>query len=282
LQLGCNVLICDSGVKEALRYDVDHTKAALLHIRELGFDATEYSHTLHFTREQATQLRAFTAEIGLRPWSVHASGSAGFLTPGQRAQTLKDKRHCIDLTEALGAQVLVYHVDAWVGLDRGEIDPDDYLPGETSVLEELCEYAKPKGVEIALENGHTMGMVKYIKQLVDTVAAPNLGFCIDTGHAILGDTSAPEVIRIMGEKLFTTHLADNLGKSDDHYPPMRGIVNWEEVAQALAEVGYNRVLELELTDMPLTRPDDYDQELEMCQGYEAARKLDEMIQRYRQ
>jgi sugar phosphate isomerase/epimerase len=113
--------------------------------------------------------------------------------------------------------------------------------------------------------------MRYILRLRDLVGAENLGFCVDTGHAALGDLGAARAVRLAGSRLYTTHLQDNWGKRDDHLPPGRGSIAWAEVFAALEEVGYARTLMLELTDMAEGRP--YDQRLELAQGAANARDL---------
>jgi len=74
-----------------------------------------------------------------------------------------------------------------------------------------------------------------------------------------------------GPRLRTLHLHDNYGEVDDHLPPGRGTIDWADLFAALAEVGYARPLQLELTDRAPHR--DYDQALEQRQGIENTRRF---------
>lgn len=107
------------------------------------------------------------------------------------------------------------------------------------------------GVENCYPREDLLGMAEVIHQL----DLPEIGFVIDTGHAILRGMKPAEAIHIMGAKLFSTHIQDNHGQHDDHLPPGRGSsINWQETWQALNDVGYNGIRMVEITDCPSNRP----------------------------
>jgi len=41
------------------------------------------------------------------------------------------------------------------------------------------------------------------------------------------------------------HIHDNMGREDEHLIPGDGIVDWEDFAVALREIGYDKVVSLE-------------------------------------
>ena len=61
-----------------------------------------------------------------------------------------------------------------------------------------------------------------------------------------GQPSVADVIRIMGSGISCLHLHDNNTLKDQHKPPFTGSIDWGEVLNALDEVGYSGVYNLEV------------------------------------
>ena len=74
--------------------------------------------------------------------------------------------------------------------------------------------------------------------LVEALEDERLGICWDTGHAHLNNLNQPAAIRQMGKRLQALHVNDNLADRDAHLAPYMGSINWQELLQALAAVGY--------------------------------------------
>ncbi len=125
----------------------------------------------------------------------------------------------------------------------------------------MLPLAEELGITLALENGRSLAHLVYIAQLIDRLDHPQLGYCLDSGHADLGDLGAIRAARMMGSLLKTTHLHDNRGQFDDHMPPGTASLDWEGLFEALHDIGYPGPLMLELTDRPHDRAYNQDQEL---------------------
>jgi sugar phosphate isomerase/epimerase len=86
---------------------------------------------------------------------------------------------------------------------------------------------------------------RLLRQAVDAAGGRHVGLNYDSGHAMLaGDPVG--AVRAMGPRLWGIHLHDNLGEKDDHMIPGTGRVPLEEIARALAEVGYGGTFMLEV------------------------------------
>ncbi len=74
--------------------------------------------------------------------------------------------------------------------------------------------------------------------------------CVDTGHSNkamrYGNPTPAEVIRRLGSKVEVLHLNDNDTFIDQHKIPMTGVIDWNEVFNALDEINYNGVYNMEL------------------------------------
>ncbi len=52
-------------------------------------------------------------------------------------------------------------------------------------------------------------------------------------HAALGD-----VVRDLGDRIFTLHLSDYDGVDEKHWVPGEGVIDWTAFMRALHEIGY--------------------------------------------
>ena len=74
--------------------------------------------------------------------------------------------------------------------------------------------------------------------------------CMDTGHCNkatrFGQPSAAECIRRIGTEIAALHLNDNDTFTDQHKMPLSGSMDWNDIFDALDEVGYNGIYNMEL------------------------------------
>ena len=160
----------------------------------------------------------------------------------------------IDLYEAIGIKNMVLHYDrlSGTGLSRRE-----RADKNIEKLKILAEYIKNKNITICLENlspnipdvkeliGHNADDLLYI---IERVGSEKFGICLDTGHLNLTEISQREFILKAGKKLKALHIADNQGRSNQHMMPYtRGTVDFKEVVEALREVDYHGLFNLEIS-----------------------------------
>lgn len=256
-RIGCNTLYPDINERKTGGWIFSPQKImdALEKLSEIGYTDVEYSHIYHLSTLDATKIGEYARKIGINSWSCHAAGTGGFNTGDTVQAAVEANRHCVDISAALGAGVNVLHM--W---NHSHEDA-------CRILEQVCQYAAERNVSIALENDRSIERMNFILELVRAVDMPNIGICVDTGHANLGDLGAGCAIRMAGSLLLTTHLQDNLGERDDHMPPGMGNIDWADVFQALREIDYKRTLMLELTDAPTANSRVYDQDAEIRTGH---------------
>ena len=120
----------------------------------------------------------------------------------------------------------------------------------------LSDAAADAGMRIAVENCGDLADLEFLVETVTSLDRENVGFNVDTGHAVLRSMTPQQVITIMGKRLFTTHLQDNFGQRDDHLPPGSGTIDWPPVMQAFLEVDYQGMLMVEISDCPPGREPD--------------------------
>jgi len=143
---------------------------------------------------------------------------------------------------------------------------EERIEKNCEILRPYGEYAKKCGVKIAVENlfcQHKENRKKLTAnacstglELAATVDALGDGFvaCLDVGHCGLAGQSAAEMIRILGKKrLHALHVHDNDYFDDLHLPPYSGMMDWDSIITALAEIGYNDSFTFEVVGKPLNK-----------------------------
>jgi sugar phosphate isomerase/epimerase len=169
-----------------------------------------------------------------------------------RRTAVDELKRWIVRTRAAGAGVGILHPST---SDR-EVDTeglDLYVRALGASLQELLPFASDHGVILALENmlpgegSRFASMPEHLEHIHREFAHPNLGFCLDTGHALVagGPEGAHRLFEAMQGALVAFHLSDTSGDRDIHIAPGRGLVNWTEVFQGAARTGYNRSMCIE-------------------------------------
>jgi sugar phosphate isomerase/epimerase len=118
----------------------------------------------------------------------------------------------------------------------------------TTSARDLADIGREHDVRFLIENmpppmfGRDAAMLRGIADAVDS---PHVGLSYDSGHASLsGD--AIGAIHAMGPRLWGVHMHDTRGREDDHLIPGLGVVPFDQVAHALAAIGYSGTFILEV------------------------------------
>lgn len=94
-------------------------------------------------------------------------------------------------------------------------------------------------------------MCDYIDTLNDITHSDRFVACLDIGHANLirfdgyEKVNPVDMIYTLGDRLKTLHVHDNYGVHDDHMAPRCGNIDWKSVMEALRDIGYSGVFNLE-------------------------------------
>ena len=128
---------------------------------------------------------------------------------------------------------------------------------------ELVPAAEEFGVILNLENTfdshHTQlpgdPLYPYVTgedmlRLREDIGSDMVQICLDTGHAHISGQDIPQMIRDFGEHLTTLHLNDNYGLigplyEDLHLFPGYGKIQWKPIFDALREIDFRGVLNIE-------------------------------------
>ena len=151
----------------------------------------------------------------------------------------------IDLYEAIGIKNMVLHCDA---LHDTDLSMDEKIQMNVNKLKIIADHIKNKDITVCLENLSRINRnADEILNIINLVGSPKLGVCLDTGHLNLTDKDQTAFIMKSGDKLKALHIANNDGTSDQHTMPFaRGKVDFVKVVQALRQIGYDGLFNLEI------------------------------------
>ena len=150
-------------------------------------------------------------------------------------------RWLIDAAEALGSPVVCGPMYSAVGKEHLESETERKAEWDRAVSEirSLADYAKPKGVRLAMEtlNRFETDMLNVVSQglkFIDETGVENVGFHLDTFHMHLEEKNSGDAIRAAGKKIFHFHACEN-----DRGVPGTGQVHWDDVARGLKDAHYD-------------------------------------------
>jgi len=155
-------------------------------------------------------------------------------------------KNWLDLFLAIGIKSAVLHCDHMM---ETSFTHEEKLHKNLAVIKQLTDYLKGTDMVICLENLTRICLnVDDLMWFVEQINSENLGICLDTGHLnFSGTPDQVAFIRRAGKHLKALHIADNEGKTDQHMLPFgRGNVDFAAVADALKEIGYDRLFNYEV------------------------------------
>ena len=231
-------------------------EGALKAIAEAGFTHLHWCHHWRTDflygpaelKQCADWLRAF----GLRLLDVH--GSAGqekcWYSPVEYQRQAGVKlvvNRVIMLRELEGSGSLVMHVPLL--RDREGFDPALPLRQFDALkrsLDELTPVLEKYGARIAVENGFS-DTFELIGRIMRDYPEKCFGITYDSGHGNVAEGKGMEHLTPFKNRLQAVHLNDNDGSGDQHQPPFYGTVDWERMAELLADSSYqDRPLSFEI------------------------------------
>ena len=102
------------------------------------------------------------------------------------------------------------------------------LENSLTALEHLRAFANPLGVKLLVENiQNEVTQPRNLLEILNVGHFKDIGVCLDTGHAHLGDGVATTISELR-PLIRSSHLHDNNGDRDDHLWPGDGTIAWDE------------------------------------------------------
>ena len=199
-------------------------------------------------------------EVGLIIEQTHGRLSIYGNNPEFDDAVLENARLDCLVTKTLGCPTTVMHNVSSPDKDAAWMYDKSY-----ELFSEILKYAKKYDVVVATETFGRMGsrdccdlfanVTDYLKIynriIADGDNAKYFKMCVDTGHTNTashynGNPSPADMIRILGKNIVSLHLHDNDSYSDQHKMPFMGTIDWNDVFDALDEIGYNGCYNMEI------------------------------------
>jgi sugar phosphate isomerase/epimerase len=214
-------------------------------------DQAQISGLGHWFRDSELKLHSlhspmYTDEIWGRS-GPHAVVSITEPSKGKRIQMIDEIKRALDVAETIPFRYLIQHLGT-----TGEEFDDRKIDAAFSSLEEISLFAHQRGVQVLLEN--TPNAMASAEKLMHFLRQTHLrlDFCLDVGHAHMNE-GIPAAFETMKEKIRSTHLHDNDGKSDQHLFPFfgeGGTIDWTSTMRLLRSCPGQYPLLLELREVP--------------------------------
>jgi len=175
--------------------------------------------------------------------------STADLTESLRETSLNEVLESLVLAAELGAMKAVLHPSHHRGL--GVFVIDQVRQYALRSLEAIVNKADQAGLTLCLENMFPQSNSLVNPEDFDEVFKrfPGLRMTLDTGHAHIGDETGGKALAFIErfpDRICHVHANDNLGKEDSHLPIGAGTIDFPELVKALAGIGYDETITLEI------------------------------------
>lgn len=229
--------------------------------REIGFTYVDYSPDFKAEdwEEKAKRDKEILDAAGIVVEQTHAPFNRYGSHPEELFGTYYDR--LFKASKILDAKYVVVHADEYRTTDHyDEKEAEDFA---YDFLAPYVDYAKKNGMSVAIENvfedtirrcpqfdgkSRFGSRIHELQGIIDRFNDPSVGCCWDFGHAALafGVEEMIDMLKVIGPKLFCTHVHDNYYGKDLHLIPFLGTVDWEANMKALREIGYEGKFSFEL------------------------------------
>jgi len=232
--------------------------------------------------EGAAIFKEMLDEFGMRVTSNHGIMPSRAPLDGSQDEMREMMARCVETCAIIEPKAFVFHPGSVLGQvnyganmfeafekEVAKFGMDRIIEVAADNIRFMGRLAREHNIAIAIENlgrFEPLGTLEQLPMLVQAVNEPNVGYCLDTGHAHAFGESVPDWIRSMGSKIFETHFHDNraLGvdmcrgqkwvlsskQIDEHMPVGFGTISWLDVIAALDEVGFEGPVTFETGGWP--------------------------------
>ena len=192
-------------------------------------------------------------------WSVNGPVEKGGVPGGEDGEELM--RRSVLAAQILGIEWLVVHPSTY--LQNGTpLTKEAIFEANLAYFSRWAAFYADHGIGMAIENMPSLGRIPSIfsdidtlNALVDALDRPNVGACLDTGHAHVSGLSPADCVLKLGNRLKATHINDNsaVGR-DEHVAPFMGTINWPQTVKALRDIGYENDFAFETQNLTAVFP----------------------------
>lgn len=253
-------------------------RRALEIAKEIGADAVDFNVLMNDYRKKDNiyaksdeeivayfkELRNYATSIGIEIVQTHGRITGFQNKPEEDEALVRNARLDCLATAALGAPYCVMHTVTTIYLGP-DADPALMRKLNYDMFMAILPYAKEYGIKLATETfGDAVkfdccdffGNINEFLMGYNCIAAhkeyvEHFCVCLDTGHSNKAtrfhNPAVPDVVRMLGGSIQCLHLNDNDTLVDQHKIPMTGTIDWTKTFDALDEIGYDGIYNMELS-----------------------------------
>lgn len=190
--------------------------------------------------------KTLAQRYGVKLWSLHLPFGGPYnpadLDPANRKFTDEEDRKIIARAVEAGITKFVVHPSCEPNAPETRAERMKY---SMEFLSNLADYAAEKGAVLAVENLPRTCLGNRAAELKEIISANDkLGVCFDFNHSLGEDNSA--YIKLLGDKIITTHVSDYDFIDERHWLPGEGKVDWVEMITLMEQANYQGVWMYEL------------------------------------
>lgn len=239
----------------AMNFPIKPILAEIEEIATLGFDYLELAmdpplaHYSTILDNKKAILKALDSHSMQLVCHLPTFVSIADLTESIRKASLTEMYKSLEAAAELNALKVVLHPGHVGGLGIYVMETVLQLGRES--LAAIIAKAERLGLCLYLENMfprfRTYSEPEQFREIL--AQFPNLKLTLDTGHANIENPDGNKIhdfIRHFSHRIAHIHLSDNLGKRDDHLPIGEGTIDFDSVAKALKDCGYDDTITLEI------------------------------------
>jgi sugar phosphate isomerase/epimerase len=170
----------------------------------------------------------------------------GAMDPMVQSVTQVRFRQILDVAAILKPRAAVFHAayDRWRYGGRKDI----WLENSLDTWRKVMETASKAGLRVAVENVFDEEP-EALQMLIEKIDNPDFGFCFDVGHFnIFSTVTMEQWFSALGRHLVEVHIHDNDGKTDAHWAPGRGNIDFEKLLGLVNSQATTPVFAIEVHD----------------------------------
>lgn len=245
----------------AMNFPVHPVLAEIDTIAQLGLDYLELTmdppqahYSQVYNQSRAIKKRLRQLGLGLvchMPTFVHTAD----LTESIRTASLQEVIHSLEAAAELEAEKVVVHPGAIGGLAFHVMDLSRNLAMDG--LGQIWRRAEQLGITVCIENMFAKISLFVEPQDFEPVfrAFPEMQLVLDVGHAFIGSRNGQRIqdfFTRFSSRLSHLHVSDNCGHHDEHVCLGYGQIDFNSIAQAIKQAGYDETITLEIFDQDRT------------------------------
>ncbi|MCW4053782.1 MAG: sugar phosphate isomerase/epimerase [Candidatus Bathyarchaeota archaeon] len=164
--------------------------------------------------------------------------------------SIKRLEQSMAYANAINARLWVFHPGAKTGIST--FYPEEDWKQNIQTIRELHETSEKYGLNTAIENlpekyGFIMRNPEDFQKFYKETKLNDIGIALDVGHANL-ENQTINFIKKLPDKIVHIHLSDNTGETDQHLGIGYGKINWQQFAEALKEIAYDKNIIIETVE----------------------------------